>query len=116
MSESLDPRGDELARSVFATLAGVDAETLYVLAAAFELAGKPLALFHLPIFYLATGVERGEEEAGLLALLTMRGALKEAALAEGLLERLEDAREPLWAAVRDSVQEIADRPATMTRS
>ncbi len=102
MTESLDPRGDELALQVLATLAGASPDALRLLSGGLQLAEGPAGHFALPIFYLAHDHEQGIEPTWL-TVGAMRVALKSS---RRMLDSLESASLPFWAAVRDALEEL----------
>lgn len=60
-----------------------------------QFSSGPVREFQLPIFWLATGRERGEQP-DFRPRLCMRGALKVAALQPSFIEQLADAQTAVW--------------------
>lgn len=97
---------DRLAGEVLATLDGAAPPLLRAFASGLQFADGPVGLFATPIGYLADNVEHGEP-ADELTRLSMRAALRRAALEGSLADRLAEATSPFWQAVGDAVAAVA---------
>jgi hypothetical protein len=65
--------------------------------------------------YVVTDRGRGEPP-GFLAVLSMRGALKEAAEDESFGQRIADAETDFWRVVRDALAVVREYPAAVSGS
>lgn len=101
----------QLARDVFASLAGVPWPAIRLLAAALRLSDAPISRFATPLECFADAVEYPAIE-GELAEVLLASALRRGALFPGsdeLLDRLDGVQAPPWPAVRAALTAIRER-------
>lgn len=108
-ASSQSSRAEELARACLAELEQASVDDLARLARGLSLADPHVRSLGRAVQQFSFDRDR-DEPPGFLAVLLMRGAIREAALwPSELRERLEEAEEPFWVTVREAAEELMSR-------
>ena len=97
---------EALAADALEPLLGAPPPLLSTLAAGLAMAERPVALFATSVGYVAQDLEQGEPP-GPLAVLSMRYALRVAAVEGSLVAKLATAESAFWAGVGNALAVVA---------